>query len=247
MDANEKFTEICKLSIKIEDEFRKFNDLDGKYKTIFVSDFRYEINWYHNKYNKNGSLSDVAKKAVEDNRRPSINQSRMRSDTFKQLYRQLAKKTHPDTITDVTEDSIEEFKEVQEAYSHGDITTLLRSAAEHNISIEIQQSDIDEIKDNIREQTKYMNKIKASARWLWAACDRSMNQRYRIWTVLGLDERKFLKWINNKEVDLSVYHDESLNRWSKFNESWVKEKHVRRKSKTGPARRRTRGPRKLIN
>ena len=54
------------------------------------------------------------------------------SKSAKEIYRSLAKKTHPDVAG---EELTEEFKEIQNAYNSGDLIGLMIAANRHEISV----------------------------------------------------------------------------------------------------------------
>jgi hypothetical protein len=236
MDVNKDFEDICKLSIKIEDDYRKFKDLDARYKNLFLEDFKTELKWH---YDKNYDENQVITSIPEVEKKPPVDISTMKSSTVKKIYRELARKTHPDANLDdngLTED----FKRVHEAYNDGDITSLLRSAANHNVKVDISEAEILIIKENISKQIDYIEEQKKAPRWIWASCPRTIAYRKKMWGFIGIDEAKFSKWGLKSGLDLKKLHLASIIRWKNFKKRWKRDKRARRKSKTGSSRKNAR-------
>lgn len=94
------------------------------------------------------------------------------SQEVKELYRKIAKKTHPDTASGLSEAEMEDraslYQEATEGKKEGDIYKILHVALQLNISLEILTSDyLDQIEDATNQLEAKINRIKKDIMWKW--------------------------------------------------------------------------------
>ena len=83
-------------------------------------------------------------------------------DTFKQLYRKVAGKTHPDRGGDD-----EKFKEANEANKKKDLGKLMEIADEIGVDIPMDDSMVIEFKKQITAIVKNIEVMKTTMAWTW--------------------------------------------------------------------------------
>lgn len=84
-------------------------------------------------------------------------------DFIKKIYRDIVKKTHPDT-NDTGEDI---YKEVSVHYSNGDITDIIYIADNLDIDLNISEEDLQIIKQDLKKMKNHSNMIENSIYWKW--------------------------------------------------------------------------------
>ena len=94
------------------------------------------------------------------------------SQESKELYRKIAKKTHPDTMHGLSEEEMEEraslYQEATEGKKEGDIHKILNVALQLNISVETLTSEfLDQIEVAAHQLESKINRIKKDIMWNW--------------------------------------------------------------------------------
>ena len=99
--------------------------------------------------------------------KPTVDFKAVKQDKqIKNLYKQLARKLHPDVGGDE-----EEFKKITTALSENNFEKLLDMCDEHAILIEIDDELIKLIKKQIKDTKKKINKDKSTYSWSLYNCE----------------------------------------------------------------------------
>lgn len=84
------------------------------------------------------------------------------SDSTKKVYKDVAKKLHPDAGGD--DDS---FKELNRRYKSNDLLGVVSLAADNNIDFELSEDDETHLKDSISQIEKQINHYKTTLAYVW--------------------------------------------------------------------------------
>ena len=84
------------------------------------------------------------------------------SDSTKKVYKDVAKKLHPDAGGD--DDS---FKELNRRYKRNDLLGVISLAADNNIDFELSEDDEAHLKDSISQIEKQINHYKTTLAYVW--------------------------------------------------------------------------------
>ena len=83
-------------------------------------------------------------------------------DTFKQVYRKVAGKTHPDKGGDT-----DKFKKANEANRNKDFGALLEMADEVGVEVEINNEIREQIHKHIKAVSNTITNLKTTMAWTW--------------------------------------------------------------------------------
>ena len=90
--------------------------------------------------------------------------------------------------------------EIQNAYYEGNLVQLLKACNKYNISIDLTESDFQELQRFIDRQKRKIDEIKTTVRWAWCISDRSEAAREEILRSLGTSTIEIIQWRNDKIV-----------------------------------------------
>lgn len=98
--------------------------------------------------------------------------TKKRSEALRKVYKEIAKKTHPDTLIGLDVDEQEKkkslFQGAQEAIDESNLVGLLEIAEELDIEIESEKEEqIEVIKKNVKQIKKRLKEIKETTAWQW--------------------------------------------------------------------------------
>ena len=203
MSTNFSHFETFSQSVKIEEELACVRHAYDQAVVAFRVDFRYEICWK----NKSHEVPEEKKLGSEIKR---LNKKELSDSSFKKIRNQLAKKLHPDVNPEM--ESMEEFKEMQEAFENGDRSKLIDSAVRHNIDFKVEESEISVIKKSIRKKEKKIEEMKNSIEWSWYISTRKNNIRKNAWNIMSIDVSPFRMWLSEQGVTIGALELESLAR-----------------------------------
>ena len=101
--------------------------------------------------------------------------SELDSSEVKELYREIVKSTHPDMLSGLSEEEIEEraelYRQAVEGKREGDFEKILRVALELDINIKNLTSEyLDEIENAINKMESEINKMKNDLMYKWYYC-----------------------------------------------------------------------------
>lgn len=83
----------------------------------------------------------------------------------KKVYREIVKKTHPDKTN--SDEYIELYNKATEFYNKNELIELYFIAVELNIDVELEEEDINNISETIRNKRRELHNLEMSYLWLW--------------------------------------------------------------------------------
>ena len=108
---------------------------------------------------------------LEDEVRVDPKRDRKQNEIFKDLYRQVARVSHPDK-TDKDRDKARLFRQATDAKNSDDLITLLDIC--DDLEIDTPSLDDDHIKiieKNIKKKEEEINRLKKADAWVWGTAD----------------------------------------------------------------------------
>ena len=196
---NRRFKLICLKAEALHLELEILEELDKKYELEFRTDFSRETAYLMEKAQRERSRTKQApkeRKAPDTEKVPSCNREDI-YPSLKKVYRDLARKTHPDISPD--KEGVE-FKSIQKAYSEYDVYALLSAANRHSVDVNFDENDEKEIDLLIRRKRKKISSIKSTLRWAWGESKKEDADRASILRSLGISREKLDEWIAAKDV-----------------------------------------------
>lgn len=139
----------------------------------------------------------IPKKEPEPVIDESISEPKIEDESVKKVYKDLAKKLHPDKGGDE-----DKFKEIVDDYNSNDLLGLIDKAVENDIDFEVTESDEQKLKQII---TDYQNKIehyKTTLAYVWKNGNKL--QRYQVLSTLGMYLGKQIN-VDNLSDDVKKY------------------------------------------
>lgn len=221
------------LSLELEDVLER----DEIYEQEFKKSFHEEIRYLMIREAKNAAAQSQTLQAPEINLpgEDEIVQTDKpdHSPIVKELYRSLAKATHPDLHGDESE---EEFKEIQNAYTENDLLTLITAANRNGIAPELDDAALDDMSEMISTQRSQIDEIKKTVRWQWAISDKTDEVRRLIMCSIGLVPTQFYSWKEAEEAKVRKAQRERREAHEKkMREAERRKKEARkRKARKGP-------------
>ena len=94
-------------------------------------------------------------------------------DTFKQVYRKVAGKTHPDKGGDT-----DKFKKANEANRNKDFGALLEMADEVGVEVEINNEIREQIHKHIKAVSNTITNLKTTMAWTWVHVNEDNLKQY---------------------------------------------------------------------
>jgi len=95
----------------------------------------------------------------------SKNKKKSKLKKVKKIYREIVKKTHPDKTN--SDKYIDLYKKATEFYNKNELIELYFIAVDLNIDIEIEEEDISNISETIRNKRRELHNLEMSYLWLW--------------------------------------------------------------------------------
>lgn len=119
--------------------------------------------------------------------------SELDSSEVKELYREIVKNTHPDMLSGLSDEEIEEraelYRQAVEGKREGDFEKILKVALELDINIKNLTSEyLQEIETAINKMESEINKIKNDLMYKWYYCN-AEQQKY-IFKEITKDQKK---------------------------------------------------------
>jgi len=171
-------------------EFEDVKEISDNYIKKFNEDFSDEINFQKVKDNESGE-EDIE----EDIEGKSDN---IKQKDFHDLYKKIARKTHPDLHGD---EFLEDFKRANEAYNSEDWITLVFIAGELNIDPPQFNEEVTKLlESNLSILESKTENLKKSLAWTWNNIkDKNKDSfRERIRKLLDINEEEFEEYLKNK-------------------------------------------------
>ena len=180
--------EAAALALEMEES----DELDADYKNKFSQDFQNEFRFIASK-----------EKHLEDAKTADTNKEAQKEEdvihpVIKKLFREIAKKTHPDIFAD---EYIEEFKKANIAQENNDWVALLVIANDLNIELPALTEDVSKlIIEDIDQKKQFLEDRKDGLAWAWASSsDSSEDRRIAARRIMQIDEEEFQAFLKNLE------------------------------------------------
>lgn len=175
-----------KLFLKIEYlslELEETSDSVKEYQKLFNEDFQQEMQYLN-------SIQNEQKTIIH----PQINTEKSHPKFVQKIYRNIAKKLHPD-ISDV-HNAEEVFKEVTDNYETNNLVGLIMICNQHKIQLPtLTDENIQEIEENIKTTESKINQQRQTVAWVWANTEENKSElREQIRSMIGINKEDFEKW-----------------------------------------------------
>ena len=172
-------------------EFEDIKEISEEYIKKFNEDFSEEINFQKIKDNENGEeMSNDESLREEPNN--------IKQKDFHDLYKKIARKTHPDLHGDKF---LEDFKRANEAYNSEDWITLVFIAGELNVEPPQFNEEVTKLlESNLSVLESETDNLKKSLAWTWNNIkDKNKDSfRERVRKLLDINEEEFEEYLKNK-------------------------------------------------
>ena len=161
----------------------QFLQSELEYVNEVLQDWHQKFEKYQREYCENKNI-DLAK--LNEKNKKKVNQiipqpvkeetglvkydNSMQKNGFKKLYKQIARKLHPDLGGDKNE-----FQEVQEAMQDKNFEKILDICDKHDIVIEIDKQMIKLLEEQIKDTKAKISKEKSTYSWSLYSCDENQN------------------------------------------------------------------------
>lgn len=113
---------------------------------------------------KNEEKKDEETKASDEESDNEI-KKKSKLKKVKKVYREIVKKTHPDKTN--SDEYIELYNKATEFYNKNELIELYFIAVELNIDVELEEEDINNISETIRNKRRELHNLEMSYLWLW--------------------------------------------------------------------------------
>lgn len=203
---NNRFSKSNKLSNDVDENAgqsvlrKKFNKL--RHKALYINLEYEETDEIFNLARANfiSSMfqfcSDCKIEPPFDSHKPDKAQegsSELDSSEVKELYREIVKSTHPDMLSGLSDEEIEEraelYRQAVEGKKEGDFEKILRVALELDINIKNLTSEyLKEIENAINKMESEVNKMKNDLMYKWYYC--GTEQQQHIFKQITKDQKK---------------------------------------------------------
>lgn len=189
---NKRFRMLSLMSEAVELEIEDALEQDAEYEKIFRNDFSDVTSFLIEK-----NMEKIAAERIENqSENKSADKPSESLSVIKKIYRDLARKTHPD----VSDNGEEDFRDIQRAYHENDIPALLVAANKYSISPNISESDLNFLKDLIERKRQKISDLKGSVRWRWAQSDKSREIKQRVMISMGVSLDEFHEWLSKRKL-----------------------------------------------
>jgi isocitrate dehydrogenase kinase/phosphatase len=150
-------------------EYKTTLELDNTYMMQYLSSYGNELNnSLINTYNNNILENDILENDILE-----INKT-IQNNTIKMLYKNLARKYHPDKNNNKSD----EFITISKAYETNDFLTLFIYSYECNFydNKKINEDLIDVIEQEIKKKEEEINSIKNKIHWQWVSSNNDLEK-----------------------------------------------------------------------
>lgn len=174
-------------------ELVEAEQLFTQYNEEFIKEFGEELRFLESQKSPLKDAQKQHKKIL-----PPINEvAPSASDLVQNLYRNLAKKIHPDVSSHLN--AVVLFKRLTNLYEKGDVVGILSLAVEAQIELPpFQENDYKLIEKKIKHRYKKVTDISQRLAWVWKKNKNDPKIKEIIYTTLELDLEEFTNW---KETD----------------------------------------------
>lgn len=201
---NRRFRMISLISEALELEIEEALEMDEEYEEIFRKDFAEVTKFLMERHERKIDLKiDRTREGQHREKESSFEDfeemqtsNKPEIASLKKIYRALARKTHPDVAG---EESEEEFKEIQTAFTEGKVSKILSAANKNGVSAELTEEELDELRYFVKLQKIELKELRKTVRWAWAKSERDEDTRRLIMISMGVNPGEFYSW---KEAQL---------------------------------------------
>jgi len=193
-----------KLALKSHWAFLELSDVEEQneeYLKAFAKHFKEENEYYQ--YLNSGGERGEGEAFEEENGAESeeepLSEKPCVPPEIQQLYKAIARKTHPDICKNVSYHEL--FKLAAEAAAEGNLSDLLHIASKLDIDIpEFSDETIELVEKDIGSKLKRAEDIKTCTAWVWGTCEQDVTaNRELMLRTMGIDPEKFAEWKRNKK------------------------------------------------
>lgn len=123
---------------------------------------------------KNEEIKEEQKELEEENKeeteafdKKSDSETKKKSKLkkVKKVYREIVKKTHPDKTN--SDEYVELYNKATKFYNKNELIELYFIALELNIDIELEEEDMNNISETIKNKRRELHNLEMSYLWLW--------------------------------------------------------------------------------
>ena len=165
------------LKLELEDVREEHSILAGEFETLF-SDM----------------IPKQETEPIIDESEPTVKAS---DESVKKVYKDLAKKLHPDTGGDESK-----FKDVVDNYQSNNLIGLIDIAVENDVEFNLSEDDELKIQKDIEDTKKYIEHYKTTLAYVWKNGNKL--QRYQVLSTLGMYLGKPIN-VENLSDDIKKY------------------------------------------
>lgn len=195
---DKRFRMISLLSEAFQIELEEALLRDAEYEKIFRQDFAEENRYLMEKVTQNIERLVEKRNQKKAESPPETPDKPEPIKAVKDIYRSLAKKTHPDSTG---EDTGEEFSKIQKAYSENDVPVLIEAANRHRVEVQLTDADLDFLKRSVEEKKREIKKLSETVRWSWALSKKDQETRTRVIISMGIKPDEFQSWQESHQED----------------------------------------------
>ena len=177
-----------KLFLKIEYislELEEVTDLASEYKKNFDKEFHKETQYLN--YIQNEQKIVLS---------PSIDTEKHHPKFVQKIYRNIAKKYHPDVCA--ADNAEDVFKKATEFYETNNLVGLISVCNKEKIKIpDLTDEMVREIENSIVDTEEKIKEQQSTLAWIWYNFDGDKSElRDKIYELLKIDKEKFEEWKN---------------------------------------------------
>lgn len=173
---------VKKLSLKIRYLTLELEEVKGMLhicnakwmKYLYTLEREHDITIFKENKEKTPKCSD---RGLNDEIKIDVKKDRKQAKIFKDVYRDIAKITHPDVNQD-DEDAARLMRQATEAKNNDDLITLLDICDDLDIDKpSLNKNHIKIIEKNVKKKEEQINAVKNTDSWIWYHADESHQKR----------------------------------------------------------------------
>ena len=178
------FLQIEYLQLELEET--------SEHSTIFIkkfnNDFKKELEFLNSKQKPTPEIQKDQMVIVP----PNLDEPS--SPLIAKIYRNLAKKLHPDVSQ--LDDAEQQFKKIVSFYNCGDLIGLTAASLNHNIDLpSLSEEDLEFIQNEVIKLENHISEKKSTIAWFW--CNEKENDKVlkdKVYYFLNISREEFEKW-----------------------------------------------------
>lgn len=163
--------------LEIKRLFKEYDYLlvEDEYKEVFIEEHRpnflKEINKYREKLDK--PIKEVSQK-TENNKKEVIEVNRETKRKIKNIYRKIVKITHPDKTN--SQKLHEIHAKAKNYYEENNLLGLYLICMDLNIKVDLNELNVEELKESINKKRKKLEELENSYLWLWVNAESNLER-----------------------------------------------------------------------